>query len=136
DTPDIVEMGNTQAQQYEAAGALVDITGARDDLGGDDLLDSLAESGTYDGKFYGLPLSAGARVVTYRTDLFEASGIEIPTTLDEFVEAGEKLQADNADTPNFSGIYFPGRNWQAILSFIWDAGGDIATQDGGEWTGQ
>src|SRR5262249_53219632 len=58
DTPDIVEMGNTQAQQYEAAGALVDLTGARDDLGGDDLLDSLAESGTYDGKFYGLPLYA------------------------------------------------------------------------------
>jgi N,N'-diacetylchitobiose transport system substrate-binding protein len=137
DTPDIVEMGNTQAQQYEAAGALVDLTSARDDLGGDDLLDSLAESGTYDGKFYGLPLYAGARVVTYRTDLFEASGLEIPTTLEEFVDAGKTLQEDNADTPNFSGIYFPGRNWQAMLSFIWDAGGEIATQDDdGTWTGE
>jgi N,N'-diacetylchitobiose transport system substrate-binding protein len=137
DTPDIVEMGNTQAQTYEAGGALVDLTSVRDDLGGDDLLDSLAESGTYEGQFYGLPLYAGARVVTYRTDLFEASGIEIPTTLDEFVEAGKKLQADNADTPNFSGIYFPGRNWQAMLSFIWDSGGEIATQaDDGSWTGE
>jgi ABC-type glycerol-3-phosphate transport system substrate-binding protein len=135
DTPDIVEMGNTQAQGFEAAEALEDLSSVEGDLGGDDLLDSLKEAGTYDGRFYGLPLYAGARVVTYRTDLFEASGIEVPTTLDEFVEAGKKLQADNAGTPNFSGIYFPGRNWQAMLSFIWDAGGDIATLEDGEWVG-
>jgi N,N'-diacetylchitobiose transport system substrate-binding protein len=136
DSPDIFEVGNTQAQGFEAAGAMVDLTGSKEDLGGDDLLDSLVEAGTYDGKFYGVPLYAGARIVVYRTDLFEKSGLEIPTTLDEFVEAGKTLQADNADVPNFSGIYFPGRNWHAMLSFIWDAGGDIATQQDGEWVGQ
>ena len=136
DGPDIFEVGNTQAQGFEAAGAMVDLTASKDDLGGDDLLDSLDEAGTYDGKFYGVPLYAGARVVVYRTDLFEKSNLEIPTTLDEFIEAGKTLQADNADTPNFSGIYFPGRNWHAMLSFIWDAGGDIATQEDGEWVGQ
>ena len=109
DGPDIFEVGNTQAQGFEAAGAMVDLTGSKDDLGGDDLLDSLVEAGTYDGKFYGVPLYAGARIVVYRTDLFEESGLEIPTTLEEFVEAGKTLQADNADVPNFSGIYFPGR---------------------------
>jgi N,N'-diacetylchitobiose transport system substrate-binding protein len=136
DGPDIFEVGNTQAQGFEAAGAMVDLTASKDDLGGDDLLDSLVEAGTYDDKFYGVPLYAGARVVVYRTDLFEKSNLEIPTTLDEFIEAGKTLQADNADTPNFSGIYFPGRNWHAMLSFIWDAGGDIATQEDGEWVGQ
>jgi len=90
DAPDIVEMGNTQAQEFEAAGALVDLTAHREDLGGDDLLESLAEAGTYDDRFYGLPLYAGARVVTYRTDLFEASGLEVPTTMEEFVEAGRR----------------------------------------------
>ena len=135
DSPDIVELGNTQAQEFEAAGALVDLSDMREDLGGDDLLDSLAEAGSYNGQFYGLPLYAGARVVTYRTDLFEASGLEIPTTMDELIAAAETLQQDNASTPNFSGFYFPGRNWHAMLSFIWDAGGDIATQSDGEWTG-
>lgn len=136
DSPDIVEMGNTQAQEFEAAGALVDLSDHRDDLGGDDLLESLAEAGTYDGRFYGLPLYAGARVVTYRTDLFEASGLEVPTTMEDFIEAGQTLQEDNAATPNFSGIYFPGRNWQAMLSFIWDAGGDIAEGSDAEgWEG-
>jgi N,N'-diacetylchitobiose transport system substrate-binding protein len=136
DSPDIVEMGNTQAQAFEAAGALVDLSDAREDLGGDDLVDSLVEAGTYDGQFYGVPYYGGARIVVYRKDLFQASGLSIPTTMDEFVEAGKKLQADNAATPNFSGIYFPGRNWQATLSFIWDAGGDIAVNEDGEWVGE
>jgi ABC-type glycerol-3-phosphate transport system substrate-binding protein len=135
DGPDIFEVGNTQAQGFEAAGAMVDLTEVKGDLGGDDLLDSLVEAGTYDDRFYGVPLYAGARIVIYRTDLFEQSGLEIPTTLEEFIEAGKTLQADNADVPNFSGIYFPGRNWHAMLSFIWDAGGDIATQEDGEWVG-
>jgi N,N'-diacetylchitobiose transport system substrate-binding protein len=136
DSPDIVEMGNTQAQAFEAAGALVDLSEAKEDLGGDDLVDSLVEAGTYDGSFYGVPYYGGARIVVYRKDLFEKAGLEIPTTMEEFVEAGIALKEDNADVPNFSGIYFPGRNWQATLSFIWDAGGDIAVNEDGEWVGE
>ena len=83
-----------------------------------------------------MPYYAGARIVVYRKDLFEAAGIEIPTTLDEFLAAGAALKADNAATPNFSGIYLPGKNWYAVLSYIWDKGGDIATQEDGEWVGQ
>jgi N,N'-diacetylchitobiose transport system substrate-binding protein len=135
DSPDVVELGNTQAQAFEAAGALTDLTDKKADLGGDDLLQSLVEAGTYDGRFYGVPYYAGARIVVYRTDLFEQSGLEVPTTLQEFVDAGIKLKQDNAATPNFSGIYFPGKYWYAALPFIWQEGGDIAVQEGGEWKG-
>ena len=34
------------------------------------------------------------------------------------VAAGEKLKADNADTPNFSGIYLPGRNWYTTSMMV------------------
>ena len=136
DSPDIFEVGNTQAQSYEAAGAMVDLTEFKEDLGGDDLVDSLVEAGTYEDRFYGVPYYGGARIVVYRKDLLEQSGLQIPTTLQEFVDAGKQLKADNAATPNFSGIYFPGRNWQAMLSFIWDAGGDIAVDENGEWVGE
>ena len=136
DSPDIFEVGNTQAQSYEAAGAMVDLTEAKDDLGGDDLVDSLVEAGTYDDRFYGVPYYGGARIVVYRKDLFDTAGLEVPTTLQEFVDAGKALAADNADVANFSGIYFPGRNWQATLSFLWDAGGDIAVNEDGEWIGE
>jgi ABC-type glycerol-3-phosphate transport system substrate-binding protein len=136
DSPDVVEFGNTQAQTFEAAGAVTDLTPHAADLGGDDLLQSLLEAGTYDGKLYAVPYYAGARIMLYRKDLFEAAGIEVPTTLDEMLAAGTALKEANADVPNFSGIYLPGRNWYAVLSFIWENGGDIATLDGDQWVGQ
>ncbi len=75
DSPDVIELGNTQAQAFEAAGALQDLTAKKAELGGDDLLQSLVEAGTYDGKFFGVPYYAGARVILYRKDLFEKSGL-------------------------------------------------------------
>ena len=136
DSPDVVELGNTQAQAFEAAGALTDLSGRKADLGGDDLVQSLVEAGTYDGKFYGVPYYGGARIVVYRKDLLKKSGLSVPTTTQEFVDAGIKLKADNASVPGFSGIYFPGKYWYAALPFIWDNGGDIAAKDGGSWKGK
>ena len=136
DAPDVVEFGNTQAQAFEAAGAVMDLTPYRADLGGDDLLQSLLEAGTYEGSLYAVPYYAGARIVIYRKDLFVEAGIEVPTTLEEFLQAGVALQEANADVPNFSGIYLPGRNWHAVLSFLWEHGGDIATLEGDQWVGQ
>ena len=71
----------------------------------------------------------------YRKDLFEKSGLTVPTTIDEMLAAGKKLKADNASTPNFSGMYLPGKNWFAALPFIWVTGGDIAVQEGDAWKG-
>jgi N,N'-diacetylchitobiose transport system substrate-binding protein len=135
DSPDVIELGNTQAQAFEAAGALKDLTADKAALGGDDLLQSLVEAGTYDGKFYGVPYYAGARVVLYRKDLFTKSGLSVPTTIDELLAAANKLKADNAATANFSGMYLPGKNWFAALPYIWVEGGDIAVQNGDSWKG-
>jgi N,N'-diacetylchitobiose transport system substrate-binding protein len=48
---------------------------------------------------------------------------------------GQKLMAAHSSDPNFSALYFPGKYWYAALPFIWDNGGDIATQSGGKWQG-
>ena len=135
DSPDVIELGNTQAQAFEAAGALKDLTASKAALGGDDLLQSLVEAGTYNGQFFGVPYYAGARVVLYRKDLFAKSGITVPTTIDELLAAATKLKTDNAATAGFSGMYLPGKNWFAALPFIWVEGGDIAVQNGSAWKG-
>ena len=136
DSPDVVEFGNTQAQSFEAAGAVSSLTEFRDDFGGDDLVQSLLDAGTYEGDLYGVPYYGGARIMIYRTDFFEEAGIEVPTTLDETLAAGVALQEAKADNPNFSGFYLPGQNWYAMLSFLWESGGDIAVQEGDQWVGQ
>lgn len=135
DSPDLVEFGNTQAQSFEAAGAVIDLSEHREDLGGDDLLQSLLEAGTYDGNLFAVPYYAGARIMIYNTDMFEAAGVEVPITLDEVTATGAELKAAS-DDPNFSGVYMPGRNWYAMLSYLWEYGGDIAVQEDGAWVGQ
>ena len=44
------------------------------------------------------------------------------------------MTAHSSD-PNFSALYFPGKYWYAALPFVWDFGGNIATQSGDKWQG-
>lgn len=135
ESPDVVEVGNTQAATLTTVGAFSDITDMLPDLGGDDLLEGFVEAGSAEGKTYAVPLYAGSTFVFYRTDLFEASDLEVPTTMQEFVDAAITLKQDNADIPNFSGFWFPGQDWHDGATFLWDAGGDFAVEEDGEWVG-
>ncbi len=132
DSPDVVEVGNTQSAAFTSAGAFLDLSDQYEDLGGDDLLPGFVEAGTYDGTFYAAPYYSGARLVFYKKDLYAAAGLSVPTTLDEYVSNGVALAAAN---PGVSGIYFPGQDWYNALPFIWENGGEIATEEDGEWVG-
>jgi N,N'-diacetylchitobiose transport system substrate-binding protein len=135
ETPDVVEVGNTQAPTFTSAGAFSDVSSNLEDWGGDDLLQGFVEGAQVDGKTYAVPYYAGSKYIFYRKDLFEAAGIEVPTTMDEFVQAAIDLKAANPDPANFSGFWFPGQDWRNAVAFVWDAGGDLAVEDGDEWTG-
>jgi N,N'-diacetylchitobiose transport system substrate-binding protein len=134
DSPDVVEVGNTQAVAFTSAGAFEDISDKKEELGGSDLLEGFVESGSYDGKLFAAPYYAGSRLVFYRKDLFKKAGLSVPATLQEYVAAGEKLKAANGKK-DFSGIYFPGQDWRNALPYIWAAGGDLAVQNGDKWQG-
>jgi N,N'-diacetylchitobiose transport system substrate-binding protein len=136
ETPDVVEIGNTQAPTFTSAGAFSDMTDQLDDLGGDDLLQGFVDGATVDGKTYAVPYYAGSKYIFYRKDLFEKAGITaVPTTMDEFIADAVKLKDANPKPANFSGFWFPGQDWRNGAAFVWDAGGDLATDDGGEWSG-
>jgi N,N'-diacetylchitobiose transport system substrate-binding protein len=136
ETPDVVEIGNTQAPTFTAAGAFADLTGQLSDLGGSDLLPGFVDGATVDGKTYAVPYYAGSKYIFYRKDLFKAAGISaVPTTMQEFVDDAVALKKANTKPANFSGFWFPGQDWRNGAAFIWDAGGDLATADGAEWSG-
>jgi len=134
ETPDVVEVGNTQAATFTGAGAFSDLTGELDALGGSDLLQGFVDAGSYEGKTYAVPYYAGSKYVFYRKDLFQKAGIEVPTTMDEFVQAAIDLKKANSKPANFSGFWLPGQDWRNGVTFVWDAGGDLATADGDTWT--
>jgi N,N'-diacetylchitobiose transport system substrate-binding protein len=135
ETPDLVEIGNTQAPTFTSAGAFADLTDQLDSLGGDDLLKGFVDGATVDGKTYAAPYYAGSKYVFYRKDLLEKAGLPVPTTMAEFVDAATKLKAANPKPANFSGFWFPGQDWRNGAAFIWDAGGELAVDENGEWKG-
>lgn len=135
ETPDVVEIGNTQAPTFTSAGAFSPLTDELEDLGGDDLLQGFVDGATVDGETYAVPYYAGSKYIFYRKDLLEKAGLEVPTTMDEFVDAAVALKQDNPKPANFSGFWFPGQDWRNGATFIWDAGGDLAVESDGEWSG-
>jgi N,N'-diacetylchitobiose transport system substrate-binding protein len=130
DSPDIVEIGNTQTPAFTTAGAFLDLSA---DFETDGLLPGFVEIGTHDDKFYAAPYYSGARVIFYNKAMYAAAGVEVPTTLDEYVENAAKLQAAH---PGTDGVYFPGQDWYNALPFIWENGGEIAVKSGDEWDAQ
>ncbi|WP_026491875.1 ABC transporter substrate-binding protein [Butyrivibrio sp. XPD2002] len=83
----------------------------------DALLDSSKQSVTIDNGIYGIPLDQMANVVFYNKDIFEAQGLSVPTTYEEFIDTCEKLKAAGI-TPCAAGyqdnISF-GANWYTIF---------------------
>lgn len=135
-TPDVVEIGNTQAPTFTEAGAFSDLTGDLDDFGGaDDLLPGFLEAATVDDATFAVPYYAGSTYVFYRKDLFEEAGIDsVPTTMEEFVDTAKRLKQAN-DKAGFSGYWLPGQDWRDGAAFLWDAGGDFAAEGGDGWAG-
>ncbi|HYT14129.1 MAG TPA: sugar ABC transporter substrate-binding protein [Candidatus Nitrosopolaris sp.] len=134
--PDVMELGNTLVAKYAAAGALQDISSKKSGFQNSGTwLQSLTDSCTYQSKLYCVPYYAGSRAIVYRTDMFTAAGVQVPTSMDDLMTVGQKLMAKYGSDSRFSALYFPGKYWYAAAPFVWDFGGDIATQSGSKWQG-
>jgi N,N'-diacetylchitobiose transport system substrate-binding protein len=132
-TPDVIEMGNTEMTKYMAAGAFQDLSGVSFP-NQSTWLQGLAASGRYGGKLYGVPYYAGSRVITYRTDLFSQVKGKIPTSQNEFIALARKIGAKNK-AKTFSPVYIAGTDWYVAMSFVADYGGKIAMTRKGKWVG-
>ncbi|URN00052.1 extracellular solute-binding protein [Actinomadura madurae] len=131
--PDVTELGNTDVQSHVEQGSLADIT---DEFGGwadgKTLNKTALANDQADGKTYAVPWYGGVRGVWYRTDWFQELGIQQPKTWADLTAAAKKVQ----DSKKVPGIGIPSDQTNALLSFIWGNGGDVAAKQGEEWKGQ
>jgi N,N'-diacetylchitobiose transport system substrate-binding protein len=136
-TPDVIEMGNTETTKYMAAGAFADLTSMKGTFANSsNWLSGLAKSGTYGGKLFAVPYYAGSRVVTYRTDAWKKAGInKLPSSLAQFNADNKILAAKNKSVKGFSPVYVAGTDWYFAMSFVYDYGGSIARTHAGKWIG-
>jgi len=131
--PDITELGNTDTPGVASQGALADIsTEVHGWSHSSDLISGNLANDVVNGQNYAVPWFGGVRGIWYRKDEFAKAGItSAPTTWAELVADAKALQKKY---PGTFGLGAPSNYTNAIVSFIWGAGGQVATQSGGKWT--
>jgi N,N'-diacetylchitobiose transport system substrate-binding protein len=133
--PDVIEMGNTEMTKYMAAGAFTNLTADKRTFPNSrNWLKGLEASARFNNRLYGVPYYAGSRVVTYRTDLYQRAGANVPKSLAQFNAVARKLRARNGSRA-FSPVYIAGTDWYVAMGFVYDYGGQIARFSRGKWTG-
>ena len=133
--PDVTELGNTDTPTEASLGALANISSFVDGWSTKpDVVSGMLANDTENGDVYGLPWFGGVRGVWYRKDQFAAAGItSTPATWPELVSDAQKLMKKY---PGTYGIGAPSNYTNAIVSFIWGSGGQVATEAGGKWTAE
>jgi ABC-type glycerol-3-phosphate transport system substrate-binding protein len=133
--PDITELGNTDTPGVASQGALADIsTEVHSWSHGSDLIAGNLANDVVNGQNYAVPWFGGVRGIWYRKDQFAKAGITAaPTSWAELVKDAKLLMKK---FPGTVGLGAPSNYTNAIVSFIWGAGGQVAVSKGGKWTAE
>jgi ABC-type glycerol-3-phosphate transport system substrate-binding protein len=131
--PDVTELGNTETPTEASLGVLTNISSYVNAWSGKSgLVSGMLANDTQGSDIYAVPWFGGVRAVWYRTNQFKAAGItSAPTTWAELVTDAQKLMAKYPGTYGIDAIT---DDTNAFASFIWGAGGQIATESNGTWT--
>lgn len=125
-TPDIAEMGTTWTPEFADEGAFTEVGKPKPGQ----YVSSLVDAATLDGKVWGKPWYAGSRALIYRKDILKKAGVEPPKTWDDLKAAAKAIKEK---VPGMYPIGYTGLSEHMYLPTIWQAGGEIAKQDGDTW---
>jgi N,N'-diacetylchitobiose transport system substrate-binding protein len=133
--PDITELGNTDTPTEASLGVLASVNSYLSSWSGKSgIVPGMLANDTQAGTTYAVPWFGGVRGVWYRTDQFTKAGISSPpTTWAELITDAQKLMKTFPGTYGLDAIT---DDTNAFASFIWGAGGQVATQSNGTWTAQ
>jgi multiple sugar transport system substrate-binding protein len=124
--PDVAQVEYYAIPQFALADALVDLTA----YGFDDLEDDYSpgpwSSVNVNGGLYGLPQDSGPMAMFYNKTVFDANGLTVPTTWDEYIAAAKTLHEKSPD----SYITSDSGDSGFTTSMIWQAGGTPFEADG------
>ena len=81
-----------------------------------------------DDAVYAVPQDTGPMAMYYRADLFEAAGIPVPTTWDEYAAAAAKIREQGGYITNF-----PQNDVNWFAGLVWQKDGSWFTNDGDAW---
>jgi multiple sugar transport system substrate-binding protein len=130
--PDVAFMDSSAVGDFAPRGALVNLDGyiaGSDVIEPDDYVEGFRQSAMYKDSMFALPYDGETTGLFYRTDLFDKAGISgPPKTWDELKADAAKL-TDPANK-TYGWIEFAPEAFYYWYPFLWQAGGDLLTDDG------
>lgn len=129
--PDVARCDIAWLPEFQQMGILVALDEEMpdfDEVSGQ-LLDSAMSTAQIGGHYYGLALNTNSKIVFYNTAMLEAAGIEVPATMDEWVEAVKALSGENENGQQVWGWNEPALAGWNICPFIWSFGGALTDEE-------
>ena len=135
--PDLLTLDGPNTAAYAKSGIIAPI----DDYvtNKDDLLPSIIEEGTYDGKLYSLGYSESGVGIFYNKKMLEEAGVDLttlptvdnPWTYEQYNELFETL-TKKYNKPAIDVGFDDHSEWlmYAFTPFVWSSGGDVVSGDG------
>ena len=129
--PDVARLDIAWLPEFQQMGVLVALDQEMPDFAevAGTLLDSALSTANIGGSYYALPLNTNSKILFYNTAMLEAAGVEVPTTMDEWVEAVRKLSGTNANGQQIWGWNEPALSGWNICPFIWSFGGSLTDEE-------
>jgi arabinogalactan oligomer/maltooligosaccharide transport system substrate-binding protein len=125
EAPDVFRAEIAWIADYADKGYLIDLTDRIPQAEWDDFLAGPLAYGQWQGGTYAVPQVTDALALLYNVSMFTDAGIEPPTTMDEFVTAGETLQSELGLENAF---YMRGDAYW-LQPFLWAFGGGLFEAD-------
>jgi ABC-type glycerol-3-phosphate transport system substrate-binding protein len=130
--PDVAYVNASDTADYASRGAAVDLTDyieRSEVVDPDDYVEAFKTFVTYEDKLWGLPQGGETTGLFYRTDMFEAAGIDgPPETWEEFEAAAAALTDEAAGTYGYE--LFAPESAYYWYPWLYQAGGDLLSEDG------
>jgi multiple sugar transport system substrate-binding protein len=130
--PDTVFIDSGAVQDFAQRKAFVNLDGyiaGSQAVKLDDYVAGFKQTATYQNSMFALPYDGETTGLFYRTDLFEAAGITSPPTTWEELQAAAQKLTDPAKK-QYGYILFAPEAQYYWLPFLWQAGGNLLSQDG------
>jgi multiple sugar transport system substrate-binding protein len=132
--PDVAYVNASDVADYASRDAAVDLTNyidRSDVVKPDDYVDAFKTFVTYEDIMWGLPMGGETTGLFYRTDMFEAAGIDgPPETWEEFEAAAAALTDESKDQYGYE--MFASESAYYWYPWLYQAGGDLLSEDGTE----
>lgn len=140
--PDVFTLDGPNTAAYAASGMLQSLDGKISNF--DDVLPSIVEQGTVDGKFYAMGYSESGVGIYYNKKMLEEAGVDLSTlpTVDnpwDWNQFNELLATlhDHYKKPVLNMGFDDHSEWllYAFTPFVWSSGGDLTDAEGKTATG-